>query len=112
MDETELQAIKEDVKEIRQRMPAVWAMLTEKGHCCPSMVGLKDQCAVTDTQELPCASCWEKAIAGDKPVVIKDGAYYCPDCDAKLLPQILPDGRQKWRCPACGKTYNIIPRIP
>lgn len=63
MDTTETQTHIEHLNEIKQRMPAIWMMLTEASHCCPSMLGLKDQCAETDTLTLPCLSCWEKAIA-------------------------------------------------
>lgn len=111
IDPDRLPLIKRQLQDIAQHQPELWDMITDKGHCCPSMVGLPDLCAQTATRDIPCAECWQQAIAGEKAAVIKNGAYYCPDCDEKLTPaQILPGGAQQWRCPKCKKEYSILTR--
>ena len=94
---------KRHLHQIKKDMPEIWDLLASS-RCCPSYLGLSACCSM----DAICSECLEKAITIENPVLVKDGKYYCPECNTELSLKTTENGSQKWFCSKCNRTI-IVP---
>ncbi len=103
LSQDEILTRKRHLQQIKKDMPEIWDLLAS-ARCCPSYIGLSACCSM----DAVCSECWEKAITIENPVLVKDGKYYCPECNTELSLKKTENGSQEWFCSKCNRTI-IVP---